>query len=176
MGISQTKTFRWTQLKELVKELETEQEQDEDHETLAERHRRKGKEHAWNIERFLDLEAEVSQDEDDDDDDRDMDDFIANNHDFEGRWIDATYQSLAMQPIAQKNQDELREAEKLANRFNEKARYRLNVEHPATSSQNGIVSSWVIHCKPKKENLVITYILGCQKEDPSIQALTYLRH
>ncbi|ESK80610.1 hypothetical protein Moror_15551 [Moniliophthora roreri MCA 2997] len=90
-----------------VKELETEQEQDDDHETLAECHRWKAKEHAQNIEHFLDLEAEVSQDEDNNNNNRDMDDFIANNHNFEGRWIDAAYQSLAMQPITQKNQDEL---------------------------------------------------------------------
>ncbi|ESK81252.1 hypothetical protein Moror_8493 [Moniliophthora roreri MCA 2997] len=59
-----------------VKELETEQEQDEDHETLAEHCHWKGKEHTWNIECFLELEAEVLQDEDDDNDNGDMDNFI----------------------------------------------------------------------------------------------------
>ncbi|ESK80755.1 hypothetical protein Moror_15457, partial [Moniliophthora roreri MCA 2997] len=146
-----------------VEELETEQEQDEDHKTLAECHRWKAKEHAQNIEHFLDLEAEVSQDEDNNNNNGDMDNFIADDHDFEGQWIDAAYQSLAMQPIAQKNQDELQEAEKLANRFNKKARYQLSVEHPSTSSQNSIVSSWVIHCKPKKNHLVITYILDVEE-------------
>ncbi|ESK81468.1 hypothetical protein Moror_15801 [Moniliophthora roreri MCA 2997] len=151
-----------------VKESEMEQEQDENHETLAEHCCQKGK-------HFLNLEAEVSQDKDDDNNNGDMDDFITDDHDFKGWWINATYQSLAMQPIAQKNQDELQEAEKLANRFNKKARYQLSVKYSSTSLQNSIVSSWVIHCKPKKEHLVITYILGCQKQDLSIQALTYLR-
>ncbi|EEB93784.1 hypothetical protein MPER_07519, partial [Moniliophthora perniciosa FA553] len=168
------------------------EQEEEDMEASSERCRRKGKariisyrlndnsifdEGARNVERFLDLEAEVSQgDDDDDDDDGDMDGFIDNSHDFEGRWTDAAYEPLATQSIAQKNQDELREAEKLANSFNEKTGYKSRAERSeAASSQNGIVSSWVVHCKPRKEDRVIKYFLGCRRKDPSVQIRSYLR-
>ncbi|EEB88854.1 hypothetical protein MPER_13123 [Moniliophthora perniciosa FA553] len=96
------------QMGSLHPQEEEEEEEEGDIESLSERHRRKGKERARNVERFLDLEAEVSQDEDDEDEDGDMDDFIDNSHDFEGWWIDAAYESLAKQTIAEKNQDHQR--------------------------------------------------------------------